>query len=55
VFFGLTLGEHGLTSAALNLPPEVTHLWLWNVEGERCLVCVPDRGWLDAMKNWATD
>ena len=56
VYFGLTLGEQGLPNLALTLPREITHLWLWNIEGgDRCVVWFPDRGWLDAMHNWATE
>ncbi len=56
VYFGLTLGEQGLPALAPTLPREITHLWLWNIEGgDRCVVWFPDRGWLDAMNNWATE
>jgi hypothetical protein len=56
VFFGLTVGEQGLPTAAPTLPPEITHLWLWNIEGgDRCITWSPDQGWSDVMSHWATD
>lgn len=56
VYFALTFDEHGLPPVAPTLPPEITHLWLWNVAGgDRCVVWFPERGWLDAAKNWSTE
>lgn len=56
VYFGLTIGENGLPSAAPRLPAEITHVWLWNIEGgDRCITWFPDQGWADVMKHWATD
>lgn len=55
VYFALTFSEQGLPPVAPVLPPEITHLWLWNVSGgDRCLVWFPERGWLDVARNWAT-
>ena len=37
------------------LPPEITHLWVWAIQGHpRCLAWFPDKGWLDVMDHWAT-
>jgi hypothetical protein len=56
VYFALTLDEKGLPPTAPILPPEITHLWLWNVAGgDRCVVWSPDRGWLDVARHWATE
>ncbi len=57
VFFALTTDHVGvLPSEPPILPSEITHVWVWNAQSlDRCLVWFPDRGWLDAQLNWATD
>jgi hypothetical protein len=56
VFFGLTIGEQGLPTTAPTLPPEITHLWLWNIDGgDRCVTWSADQGWRDVRNHWATD
>jgi hypothetical protein len=48
-------GRPQLPSSDPILPPEITHLWVWAVQGHpRCLAWFPDRGWLDVMDHWAT-
>jgi len=45
----------GLPPEAPSLPPSVTHLWLFDApRPHRVLVWFPDKGWLDAIENWAT-
>jgi hypothetical protein len=56
VYFALTVDEKGLPGMAPILPPEITHLWLWNIAGgDRCVVWFPDRGWLDVARHWVTE
>jgi hypothetical protein len=50
-------GRPELPDSAPNLPPEITHLWVWAIPGHnRCLAWFPDTdtGWLDVMDHWAT-
>lgn len=55
VFFALAIDERTLPSEAPALPAEITHLWLMNPSGDRCIAWFPDRGWFDVARNWATD
>jgi hypothetical protein len=55
VFFALAIDEQTLPSEAPALPAEMTHLWLMNPAGDRCIAWFPDRGWFDVARSWATD
>jgi hypothetical protein len=34
------------------LPPEITHLWVMDCDGDRCLVWFPDINWFDPSAIW---
>jgi hypothetical protein len=55
VFFALAVDEQTLPSETPALPREITHLWLTNPMGDRCIAWFPDRGWFDVARSWATD
>lgn len=54
VFFALAMDEQSLPDEAPTLPPEITHLWLMNAAGGRCIAWFPDRGWFEPQQHWAT-
>ena len=54
VVFALTMDERSLPGKAPKLPPEITHLWLMNTTGDRCIAWFPDRGWFEPRRHWAT-
>jgi len=53
VYFAL-IDHPGVPSVAPTLPDGITHLWIMEWRGERCLIWFPDRGWQDASRHWAT-
>ena len=56
VFFALKLPDQSLPQVPPSLPHEMTHLWLVNaIAAERVLAWFPDRGWIEVIRNWATD
>ena len=55
VFFALAVGDQTLPSETPALPTEITHLWLMNPSGDRCIAWFPDRGWFDVARSWTTD
>jgi hypothetical protein len=56
VFYALSDEHNSIPPLPPVLPEQVTHLWVINAQlPERCLVWFPERGWLDAERQWATD
>jgi hypothetical protein len=56
VYFALSLQEPTLPDVALEVPHEITHVWLMSAPPlGRCLAWFPDRGWLDVRRHWVTD
>jgi len=48
VFHALTMdGYSHLPSVDPVLPDEVTHVWLLNTSGDRCIAWFPEKGWFD--------
>jgi hypothetical protein len=53
VYFALTR-HPGVPAEPPELVGGVTHLWVMDCWAERCVAWSPDRGWLDACRNWVT-